>query len=571
MIPTVIKKEHVLKAIEFIDKNGVPKNRLSKKFFLIYKGRKYPPKYVVSLAYKFVSGRELDPERFSGGIETNTFLRKLGFKIEEITSSKTVVTKTGHGERCYRCKKVVEQMLRKIYGDVLVNYRFGIGPRPEDFIDSQFYPFLRDIFSKLKELRGFTDFIRSDTLPPVDYYVPYPGFIVEFDESQHFTLARKISLERYPEELKLGFDRYKWIELCNIINAKDNDPPYRDEQRAWYDTLRDFLPTVLDLKPTVRLYARDYVWCSLDPNNQKDVETFRWLLESGIRNWEVNIREDDDPFIARIIIIGFWRGDPLEAKNILNKVCEVWPINKRVKILITCGGFIEFGWPKNITRKDIGDNKNPNEKAVEELIRIAEEKLKKVLDDKLMDKLSQFTDYITIGIDSSKEKISTTYNYIGNLHIELVCVIDLKNKEFYWTGKSYPTSKQENGLVRITDLESHFIDLKNVGKVMILGCHDLNLFNNRNLKGTGEWRKSIKFKFRELAKKEKPKVVLHHPHTTESRRVWINGWNGLIREIKSVEIYAGAGRCPHVECEYVLNDILLSTKRGGTLDFIIKR
>jgi hypothetical protein len=29
--------------------------------------------------------------------------------------------------------------------------------------------------------------------------------------------------------------------LCEEINAKDNYPPYRDEQRAWYDTLRDFL------------------------------------------------------------------------------------------------------------------------------------------------------------------------------------------------------------------------------------------------------------------------------------------------------------------------------------------
>jgi len=45
-------------------------------------------------------------------------------------------------------------------------------------------------------------------------------------------------LERYPPSLELGFSREKWITLCNEINAKDNDPPYRDEQRAWYDNFK---------------------------------------------------------------------------------------------------------------------------------------------------------------------------------------------------------------------------------------------------------------------------------------------------------------------------------------------
>ena len=40
----------------------------------------------------------------------------------------------------------------------------------------------------------------------------------------------------------------------------------RDEQRAWYDTLRDLVPSIMGLQPTVRLYASDQVWCSLDPD-----------------------------------------------------------------------------------------------------------------------------------------------------------------------------------------------------------------------------------------------------------------------------------------------------------------
>ncbi|RUM33494.1 MAG: hypothetical protein DSY33_04300 [Archaeoglobus sp.] len=93
-------------------------------------------------------------------------------------------------------------------------------------------------------------------------------------------MPRKIALERYPSDLELGFNREKWIRLCEKINAKDNYPPYRDEQRAWYDTLRDSLPAILELKPTVRLFAKDFVWCRLNPDNPKDVEKFKRMIEN---------------------------------------------------------------------------------------------------------------------------------------------------------------------------------------------------------------------------------------------------------------------------------------------------
>jgi len=92
-------------------------------------------------------------------------------------------------------------------------------------------------------------------LPNVDFFVPNPGFIVEFDESQHFTKPREKALSNYPDTLNLGFDRSKWNNLWIGLNKKDKDTPYRDEQRALYDTLRDFAPIMLDLKPTIRLFA----------------------------------------------------------------------------------------------------------------------------------------------------------------------------------------------------------------------------------------------------------------------------------------------------------------------------
>jgi hypothetical protein len=89
---------------------------------------------------------------------------------------------------------------------------------------------LKRIYTKLREYRGFTNFVRTTTLPNCDLFIPEPGFIVELDESQHFTEARKIALENYSKSIKLGFDKEKWIKICEKINARDNDPPYRDEQ-----------------------------------------------------------------------------------------------------------------------------------------------------------------------------------------------------------------------------------------------------------------------------------------------------------------------------------------------------
>jgi len=587
MIPKNIQRSHILKAITEIDRKNIPSRRRSKKYVLEYKGKDYPPKYVISLANKYANNVELDSSEFSGGYETNSFLRKLGFDVVEkgaITliqvKEKIRYKKDKHNERCPECKKTIERMLKKIYGEVNVNYRFEIGTLPENFHGTKYYPYLKEIFSKLQEFRGHKHFVKSKFLPHCDFFVPNPGFIVEFDESQHFTICRKITLEMYPDELKLGFDRDRWIKLCEEINAKDNNPPYRDEQRAWYDTLRDFVPAIKGLKPTVRLFARDFRWCSLNSNNPSDVKRFKSLLKGKSTEWDIKIREDPEPFLARIIIAGDWEGKPEEAKKILEDIYKKWPKNKKVKFIITCGGFIQFKWPKSISRGYIGDNKNPNEEALNLLFKEGEQVVGYILSGGFDKKLGELTDYITLGVDSCKEKISTTQNYIGQLHIELVFLIDLRNKKIYRTGKSYPTSNQQDGLVGIRDLKTHFITL-DVGKIMLLGCHDLTIFHPRSDAVALGWRRSLKEKFKHIAKRENPIIVLQHPHTTGCINVWTSSWNNLMKTLPSVKKYANAGRWPHIthhlyrkgkkkgKAHCKLEDVLEKTKNCNSIDFII--
>jgi hypothetical protein len=87
-IPKNINKEHIIKAIQQIDRAGVP-SRESTRFNLFYANRYYPPKYVISIANIFANGEEYSPSLFSGGDETNRFLIKLGFKIIESETNST--------------------------------------------------------------------------------------------------------------------------------------------------------------------------------------------------------------------------------------------------------------------------------------------------------------------------------------------------------------------------------------------------------------------------------------------------------------------------------------------------
>jgi hypothetical protein len=183
-----------------------------------------------------------------------------------------------HSERCKECKERIFELLTKLFGEVRRNYNLNLSNNPESFIEEPHYEDLINIFTLLQNYRGHNNFIRSKKLPNVDFFVVKQKFIVEFDESQHFTKPREITLKNYPTNLKTGYNKMRWIKLCDELHKKDNDPPFRDEQRAWYDTLRDFAPALLNLEPTIRLFAKDYVWCDFNPENELDLIKFQKIL-----------------------------------------------------------------------------------------------------------------------------------------------------------------------------------------------------------------------------------------------------------------------------------------------------
>lgn len=589
MIPKTIEREHIIAAFAEIDRHGVPLGRQATRFVIVYEKKKYPPKYAVSLAAKYALGTELSPASFGGGNETNVFLRERGFEVlitdGDIGSAsrdakplnivnanhKKDTSILSHNERCSDCKEAVKGMLEAIYGTVEKNPRIEASTNPGDYKHSPLYPLFQEIYLSLQKHRGHRDFVRTPTMPNCDFWVPNPGFVLEFDESQHFTACRGLTLKKYPTDCFFGFDRDLWMSRCRTIAAEDHDPPFRDEQRAWYDTLRDFVPHVKGFRPTVRLFASEYQWCKLRADVGRDVETFRQILGERVNFWKLEFSDDASPVLARVTIDGPWRGDAPTARRLLEDICEQWPKNRRVNCLTTCGAFLRFDWPESLP--DQSDNRFPNPGAMAVLESEGRKCCDRVLQSALVEKLRRHADYLTLGVDTFKDKISFAQAYIPEPHAEMIFVVDLRDGTYHFTAKSYPTPGQEKGLLRNTTLQNHFLRL-NGTPTMVLGCHDLTIFNPRSdAKATG-WRLDVKQEFKKLSEEYTPRWVLHHPHTAVKRRTWLASRSGLTQALPSVTNYVGSGVFSRKDKGWdgrdSITEVLADTKIGKVMDVVVR-
>lgn len=115
---SVVEKDHILQAFNEIDIEGIRSGRHSSTYDVIYKGKSYPPKLVLSIAHRYATGEELDPSKFEGGKGTAAFnkLEALGFTIEVknnplkdiIAAYKKYIAKTKMQDEVYKWKLIAE-------------------------------------------------------------------------------------------------------------------------------------------------------------------------------------------------------------------------------------------------------------------------------------------------------------------------------------------------------------------------------------------------------------------------------------------------------------------------------
>ena len=249
-----ITREDVIKAIEIFQYEN-PEYPSPKSTFLIYNGKKLPAKHIRGMAYKVAYGIEISKNDFGGGMETVRFFKRLGFEMYYTGTSEhadkkkleKVQPKLLNGEEQVLTDKikipskaVIEQknalqlLLNKIFnGDIVCEKTFSWLKTP-DVIEGIY----ENLYKSISEYRGDIAFAKRNVKLRCDFVCESEKLIIEYDERQHFSEARKVSLLSYPD-IPLCFDKGLWIRVCDDIQAKDGQPVNRDEIRAYYDSIRD--------------------------------------------------------------------------------------------------------------------------------------------------------------------------------------------------------------------------------------------------------------------------------------------------------------------------------------------
>lgn len=567
-----ITKDHVIKAIELFDTSNetYPEPRNT---FLIYNNRKYPAKHIRGMAYFIANKQEISKQEYSGGEETANFFTRLGFQVEyrknaiksklshNAASESKIVNKPGKRltSRLLSAvsqKNAMQRLLQKHYGHIETEKRFDWLRTPDqNNLPSEYM----EIVSALSNYRQHDGFKKSNYPLSCDIVIEKHKLIIEYDENQHFSKAREITLDHYPANIHLHYSKDMWLEACNRINAKDNDPIDRDERRAFYDTVRDIEADRNGYK-LIRIKHGDFDW------EEQGAEIHLNNLLSFIS--KINDTPAGKHKIARLIVTGKdydEHGNPYLSRlmTLIEKFVFKYHGKHQFEYVVTPGGFLTFNFPPNIR---YGISVSYAEK---HLIPVLQQEADKVingffksLSTDLYIKLKEIVDYFTIGIDGK--------NPTNKQHIEFVAVFDLKQeKVIHWTGKFYPTEQQKKDLIKINDLNTHFIKL-NHQNLLILGCHDLNVFSPRGQATASPdgWKKQVAERFKRKCKEFDPDIVLQHPHSTDTPNIWNAAWRELERELPNVKHFAsGINYSNKTGVRASLNSVLQKTQKGDVIDF----
>lgn len=297
--------------------------------------------------------------------------------------------------------------------------------------------------------------------------------------------------------------------------------------------------------------------------------------------------------VARIVVSGrTYRQDQLENRNEARSMLSdaftsgLWPAG-RATITVAPGGFVRAPLPGNYD----GDRGwNSRKRDLRKLIAYAEEAVNAVMSGNVLRLARERTRFLTLGIDLNRERqkeerISDDHFCRPTCprsctHAELVAVFDTAaGKIIHWTGKSYPTKWQQHSLVHVKDLKSHFLEVGSQ-RLVVLGCHDLFLFINRGRQSKNgcsskEKRRTL---MRELAFNFRPTMILHHPHSTYSPKIWASPWSAARRALPTARIWvSGIAFCgnPEPRLSWRPWQTLEATRsatasQGAVLDLIVK-
>lgn len=251
----LLEKEHIDSAIHRYFREQ-PKHVPARSAFLIKDNQRLPAKYILRLAFEELTGNFPNSEQITGGKASVKILRELGYEA----IYEKVARKGNRNEIKSKRREAFKKILIKKWGNVETEYKFSNLLVPNFHERNSIDLDLLNILNAIESERNIAVQGRFNHKLACDFFLTEWNLIIEFDERQHFTPLRVASLLAYPKNVRLGFDKQRWINLSLHIKAGDNSPIYRDEQRAFYDSIRDIIAPRIGLKPLVRVFEEDVFW-----------------------------------------------------------------------------------------------------------------------------------------------------------------------------------------------------------------------------------------------------------------------------------------------------------------------
>jgi len=117
----------------------------------------------------------------------------------------------------------------------------------------------------------------------------------------------------------------------------------------------------------------------------------------GKTRWRIEVRYDEEPQLARLLIAGRWDRDVVLCRELLEEVCAQWPTSARPHCLVTCGAYLRFAWLERLLPRSFFA---PEPETLERLRDAAERVVRDLLKSELVLRLRPVTSYLTLGVDS---------------------------------------------------------------------------------------------------------------------------------------------------------------------------